>query len=82
MTMASFTAVSIAAGGAETSSDTTIGRMATARSPARRAMALFTPDAAPRCSPSADAMIVAVSGATVHARPRPNTIAPGSTAST
>ena len=35
---------------ADTSRPTTIGRIATARRPARRAMALLTPDAAPRCS--------------------------------
>ena len=56
--------------------------MATANRPAILATALFTPEAEPRCPSSADAMIVAVSGATVQASPSPNTMAPGSTPST
>src|ERR1700674_2014657 len=58
---------------------TTAGRTATASRPASRAAALFTPDATPSSASSTDASTVEVSGATVQARPRPNTTTAGST---
>ena len=47
--------------------------------PARRATALFTPEAMPAWCWLTDASTVAVSGATSRVTPMPNTIAPGST---
>ena len=55
---------------------------ATDSSPAARATALFTPDAAPTNRSGAEASTVAVSGATVSASPAPNTTTPGSTSAT
>src|SRR6186997_3116027 len=58
---------------------TAAGRTATASNPARRAAALLTPDAIPNSSGGTAPRTVAVSGATVIARPRPNTTAAGKT---
>ena len=70
-------------GGGETvpvaSSPVSSGMAATANSPAARATALFTPDATPAWRTSAAASTVAVSGATVTARPMPNRTRAGST---
>src|SRR5207253_308032 len=70
------------AGARFASSRTTVGRTATASRPARRAAALFTPDATPNSFGPTDASTVAVSGATVVASPRPNRVAAGRTAET
>ena len=57
----------------------TAGRTATAIRPAARATSLFTAEATPACSAGAAPSAVAVSGATVIARPSPNTSAAGRT---
>ena len=61
---------------------TTTPTTAIASRPATRAMALLTPDAMPACCGSAPPRTVAVSGETVIASPRPNTMTPGSTSLT
>ena len=60
-------------------SPTAIGSAATARSEPARATALLMPLAMPALSSGAAAITVAVSGATIRARPRANTVSPGST---
>ena len=55
-------------------SPTATGSAATASSAPARATALLTPLAMPACSSGAAASTVAVSGATISASPRPNTI--------
>ena len=55
----------------------TTGIAATASSCPVRATALLTPEAMPACSSSTAPSAVAVSGATVSDRPRPNTTMPG-----
>ena len=57
----------------------TAGSTATAISPPIRATSLFTAEARPACWDGAEARAVAVRGATVMARPRPNTTTAGST---
>ena len=58
---------------------TRAGKAATARSWLVRATALFTPDAIPDCSTGTEPSTAAVNGATITARPSPNTRTPGST---
>src|SRR6266567_2585143 len=60
-------------------SPTTAGSTATASRLPVRATALFTPDATPANRSGAAASTVAVTGATIADRPRPNTSTPGST---
>ena len=60
---------------------TATGSAATASSVPERATALLTPLAMPACSSGAAARTVAVSGATISDRPRPKSVAPGSTSS-
>ena len=55
------------------------GSSATAISAAARATSLLTADAMPACSAGTAASTVEVSGATVTARPKPNTSTAGST---
>ena len=62
--------------------DTTAPSAAIASSPATRATALFTPDATPERFWSASLSTVAVSGATVTARPSPKSVIAGSTSVT
>ncbi len=58
------------------------GSAATASSPAKRATALLTPDATPVRASLTPASTAEVSGATVVAIPRPNTITPVRTSGT
>ena len=55
------------------------GSTATAMREAARATSLLTADAIPACSAGTAASTVEVSGATLMARPRPNTTTAGST---
>jgi hypothetical protein len=55
------------------------GRTATAMRAAPRATSLLTADATPACRAGTAARTVAVSGATVTARPSPSTVTAGST---
>ena len=81
MYMASRYAGSSSAGSAYAapSSPTTSGSTAMASRPATRATALLTPLAMPACRSGAAASTVAVNGATVNDRPRPNSDTGGST---
>ena len=58
------------------------GSTDTAIRPAARATSLLTAEAMPACSSGAAASAVAVSGATVTVRPKPNTTTAGNTSLT